>query len=215
VSGAPDTAGSASPGALPLFPLQSVLFPGGRLALKVFEARYLDMVSDCLRRGTGFGVVCLTRGGEVRRASGEVRFESTGVVARIDEVDAEQPGVLRLACRGTHRFRLAAAAEQRPDGLWVAAQPQWLPDDAPTPPAPAVQPAVQALAQAIERLAAQGATPFVEPYRLDDAGWVANRWCEILPIPLGAKQKLMELDDPALRLQLVHEFLAAKGVVSG
>lgn len=202
-------------GTLPLFPLQTVLFPGGRLALKVFEARYLDLVSDCLRRGTGFGVVCLTRGGEVRRATAEVQFEPAGVVARIDAVDAEQPGVLEVACVGTRRFRLSAPAEQRADGLWVGPQAQWLPDDPPTTPAQAVQPTVHALAQAIDRLAAQGTSPFVEPYRYEDAGWVANRWCEILPIPIGAKQKLMELDDPALRLQLVHEFLIAKGVVSG
>lgn len=212
----PAAAAGSEPGqALPLFPLQSVLFPDGRLALKVFEARYLDLVADCLRRDAGFGVVCLISGGEVRRAADSVRFEPTGVVARIDEVDAEQPGVLKLACRGSRRFRLAAPAEQRADGLWVGPRVQWLPDDAPTPPAQALQPTVRALAQAIDRLAALGSSPFVEPYRFDDAGWVANRWCEILPIPTGAKQKLMELDDPALRLQLVHEFLVAKGVVSG
>jgi len=200
--------------ALPLFPLRSVLFPGGRLGLKVFEARYLDLVADCLRRGSGFGVVCLTSGGEVRQDTGVVRFERTGVLARIDEVDSEQPGLLRLACFGTRRFRLAATAAQRADGLWVGTV-EWLPDDEPSMPAPTFQPTVQALAHAIERLSAAGPSPIAEPHRLDDAGWVANRWCELLPVPLGAKQKLMELEDPALRLQLVHEFLVGKGVVKG
>lgn len=203
-------AGGERVDALALFPLRSVLFPGGRLALKVFEARYLDLVSDCLRRATGFGVVCLTSGGEVRHAAQAVHFETTGVLAQIDELDSEQPGVLRLACRGTRRFRLAAPASQRADGLWIGAA-EMLPDDEPSPPAPAMRSTVAALAGAIERLGTP--SPVAEPHRLDDAGWVANRWCELLPIPLGAKQKLMELDDPALRLQLVHEFLVGKGVV--
>jgi hypothetical protein len=201
--------------ALPLFPLRSVLFPGGLLALKVFEARYLDLVSDCLRRQQPFGVVCLLQGGEVRAGqNAAVRFESTGVLARLDEVDSEQPGVLRARCTGTHRFRLAGAAVQQADGLWVGSA-DVLADDEALAPSAELLPTVQALANAIATLKAQGAEPFNLPHRLDDAGWVANRWCEILPISLGAKQKLMELDDPQMRLQLVQDYLRGKGVVSG
>ena len=201
--------------ALPLFPLRSVLFPAGLLALKVFEARYLDLITDCLRRHRPFGVVCLLQGGEVREGKGAaVRFESAGVLARLDEVDGEQPGLLRVRCTGTQRFRLEDGAAQQPDGLWVG-RAQLLPDDAAALPAPSQLPAVQALASAIGKLKAQGAEPFLPPYRLDDAGWVANRWCEILPIPLGAKQKLMELEDPQLRLQLVQDYLQGQGVISG
>jgi Lon protease-like protein len=201
--------------ALPLFPLRSVLFPDGLLALKVFEARYLDLVSDCLRRQQPFGVVCLLQGGEVRAGKGTgVRFESVGVLARLDDVDSEQPGVLRARCSGTRRFRLEGAATQQPDGLWVGSA-SLLPDDEALPPGAAHLPTVQALSNAITTLKEQGAEPFNLPHRLDDAGWVANRWCEILPISLGAKQKLMELDDPQVRLQLVHEYLRSKGVVSG
>ena len=201
--------------ALPLFPLRSVLFPGGLLALKVFEARYLDLVAECLRHQQPFGVVCLLQGGEVRAdKTAAVRFESAGVLARLDDVDSEQPGVLRVRCTGTRRFRLEGAATPQADGLWVG-RAETLPDDAALPPNAAHQPTVQALANAIATLKAQGAEPFHLPHRLDDAGWVANRWCEILPISLGAKQKLMELDDPQLRLQLVHDYLRGKGVVSG
>jgi Lon protease-like protein len=201
--------------ALPLFPLRSVLFPGGLLALKVFEARYLDLVSDCLRRQQPFGVVCLLQGGEVRAGkTAAVRFEGAGVLARLDDVDSEQPGVLRARCTGTRRFRLAGAAAQQADGLWVGSA-VLLPDDPPLVPSVEMLPTVKALSNAIDTLKAQGAEPFNLPHRLDDAGWVANRWCEILPIPLGAKQKLMELDDPQVRLQLVHEYLIGKGVVSG
>lgn len=197
---------------LGLFPLRQVLFPGAKLALKVFEARYLDLVSDCLRRQQPFGVVCLTQGGEVRGGREAVRFETAGVLARIDAVDAEQPGVLELACGGTHRFRLAGEPQAQPDGLWRA-DVRLLPDDEPAAPTADFAPTVRALGQAIEKLQAQGQAPFAAPYRLDDAGWVANRWCELLPISLAAKQKLMELPDPQLRLQLVHEYLVGQGIV--
>ncbi len=80
-------------------------------------------------------------------------------------------------------------------------------------PTPALLPTVKALASAIDALRQQGATPFVEPHRFEDAGWVANRWCEILPIPLAAKQRLMALSDPQSRLRLVDEYLRGKGVV--
>lgn len=205
----------ASPEALPelpLFPLGSVLFPGGLLVLKVFEARYLDLVSDCLRRQRPFGVVCLLQGGEVRAAKGTVQFENVGVLAQLDDVDSEQPGVLRARCTGTRRFRLLGPATQQADGLWVGSV-ELLPDDPGLAPSAELLPTAQALDNAIATLKAQGAEPFRSPHRLDDCGWVANRWCEILPISLGAKQKLMELDDPQVRLQLVHEFLRGKGVV--
>jgi uncharacterized protein len=184
---------------LPLFPLRSVLFPGGKLALKVFEARYLDLVTDCLRRQRPFGVVCLIQGAEVRGAVYDARFETTGVLARLDEVDSVQAGLLQARCTGTQRFTLDGAAAQQADGLWTASA-TLLPDDEHHIPVAAVMPTVQALAGAIATLKMQGSTPFYEPYRLDDAGWVANRWCEILPIARGAKQKLMELQDPTMRL---------------
>ena len=81
-------------------------------------------------------------------------------------------------------------------------------------PAPAMLATVKALAQAIATLKAQGSLPIAEPFRLDDAGWVANRWCELLPISLAAKQKLMALPSPSSRLALVDEYLRGKGVVS-
>jgi uncharacterized protein len=199
---------------LPLFPLRSVLFPGGLLMLKVFEARYLDLVSDCLRRQQPFGVVCLLQGSEARAGkSAAVRFENAGVLARLDDVDSEQPGVLRARCTGTRRFRLDGAAAQQADGLWVG-RAELLPEDPALPPNAEHLATVRALSNAIATLKEQGAEPFNLPHQLDDAGWVANRWCEILPISLGAKQKLMELDDPQVRLQLVHEYLRGKGVVS-
>ena len=200
------------PEPLPLFPLQTVLFPGALLGLKVFEARYLDLVANCLRTGQPFGVICLRQGAEVGHVAAPVQLEQVGVLAHIDDVDAEQPGILHLRCTGGQRFRLAGPATQRDDGLWQArAEP--VDDDPVRAPGPAVMQTVNALAEAIDKLRSQNKLPFAPPYRLDDAGWVANRWCELLPVSLAAKQKLMELDDPVIRLSLVDGFLRDKKVI--
>jgi len=196
---------------LPLFPLQTVLFPGGQLGLKVFEARYVDLVTRCLRERSAFGVICLRQGAEAGR--GPVALEPVGTLAHIDDVDSEQAGILRVRCHGGERFTLDGDPVQQADGLWVA--PVLAVDDDPVEvPEPAMLGTVQALAQAIANLRAQGQLPFLEPFRLDDAGWVANRWCEILPISLAAKQKLMALESPGLRLKIVDEYLRGKQVVS-
>ena len=196
---------------IPLFPLQTVLFPGGLLALKVFEARYLDLVSTCLREGTPFGVVGLRRGPEVRRPDAAVDLEPCGVLAELIDVDGTQAGILQVRCRGTQRFEVTTTRQEH-DGLWLA-NTRAIPDDEDVPPTPDRVDTVRGLASAIATLKAQGAEPFLQPYHFDNAGWVANRWCEILPISAAAKQRLMELPDPSVRLQLVDEFLRSKGVV--
>lgn len=197
---------------VPLFPLQTVLFPGGILGLKVFEARYLDLMGHCLRQQEPFAVVCLRQGSEVQRGSGAMRLEACATLARLDEVDADQPGILQIRCIGTQRVRLGHTWQQ-PDGLWRA-QGEPVSADPMVAPTEVLQPSVQALTEAIASLQEQGLEPFTLPHALEDAGWVANRWCEILPISLAAKQRLMELEDPLMRLQLVDEFLRTKGVVS-
>lgn len=197
--------------ALALFPLQTVLFPDGLLSLKVFEARYLDLVGSCLREGKPFGVVALKQGSEVRHGVEKVAFESLGTLAELIDVDSAQPGILQVRCRGLQRFEVKSSSQQ-PDGLWVA-EAACLPDDEAAPPAEPMHDTVRGLANAIARLKSQGSEPFLAPYRFDDASWVANRWCEILPISLLAKQKLMELPDGQVRLKIVDEFLRGKGVV--
>jgi Lon protease-like protein len=201
------------PDPLPLFPLQMVLFPDGLLPLKIFEARYLDLVSHCLRRGEPFGVVCITRGAEAGSNADGMRIEAVGVLARIDEVDAEQMGILKLRCTGTSRFRLTQPPVQRHDGLWVAASVELIADDEPAAVQAQFHPAVEGLKDAAAQLQSQGTTPFMPPLRWDDAGWVANRWCELLPVAMSAKQRLMELEDPVTRLRLVDEFLRSRQVL--
>jgi uncharacterized protein len=196
---------------LPLFPLQAVLFPGGLLSLKVFEARYLDLISACLRENRPFGVVALRQGGEVRKAGEAVVMETIGTLAQLIDVDSAQHGILQVRCRGTQRFEVQSR-DQQPDGLWQA-QAKLLDDDIVIAPSEGLIETVRGLANAIATLKQQGSEPFLKPFRFESAGWVANRWCEILPISTAAKQKLMELPDPQVRLQLVDEFLRTKGVV--
>lgn len=196
---------------IPLFPLQAVLFPGGLLSLKVFETRYLDLVSACLRESKPFGVVSLRQGAELRKPGETVVTESIGTLAELMDVDSAQQGILQVRCRGTQRFEVLSR-EQQADGLWQA-QARLLPDDEATLPTDKLVETVRGLANAIATLKRQGSEPFLKPFLFDNSGWVANRWCEILPISVAAKQKLMELPDPQVRLQLVDEFLRTKGVV--
>ena len=197
---------------LPLFPLQAVLFPEGLLKLRVFEARYLDLATLCLRTGAPFGVVCILDGSEVRHAGDKpTRFEAIGVLAHVRDLDAEQAGILTLRCQGSQRFTLAAPA-QRGDGLWLAQAQVHADDDRQAVP-PEQSACAKALADAFTALAAHGHEQFPLPHRLDDAGWVANRWCELLPIAMAAKQRLMALDEPLLRLKLVDDYLRGQGVV--
>lgn len=202
------------PDPLPLFPLQLVLFPGAVLPLRVFEARYLDLITNCLRTRQVFGVICLRSGAESGRSNSAVQLEDVGVLAQVDEVEAEQAGLLRVLCTGGQRFRIVGGPTQQGNGLWVA-HAERVAEDPVRLPGPAMLQTVSALAETIRKLHAQDRQPFLPPYRLDDAGWVANRWCELLPVPLAAKQKLMALTDPVIRLSLVDGFLRDKKVVIG
>jgi Lon protease-like protein len=197
----------AGAGELPLFPLRMVLFPDGLLELKIFEARYLDLMSRCMREELPFGVVCLKSGREVKGAEG-IDLCDVGTTAELVEVDSASAGILLVRCRGGTRFALGAT-RQEPDGLWVGTTTAIDADPVVAPSASHAD-IVKSLAEAIAALAAQGATPFFEPHRLDDAGWVANRWCEILPLPVEAKQRLMTLADPLARLEVVDSLMRVR-----
>jgi hypothetical protein len=200
---------------LPLFPLNSVLFPGGVLALRVFEVRYLDMVRKCHHAGAPFGVVALTQGDEVRHAGApDERFHDIGTLAVIEKIDNPQPGLITLLCRGSQRFRITQRSHL-PHGLWVANVEQ-LAADLPVPIPEDLLTTATTLAQVLASLrehyndAATAISP--TPTQLADCGWVANRWCELLPIPLELKQQLMDLDNPLVRLELVGDVLERTGI---
>lgn len=203
---------------LPLFPLGTVLFPGGLLPLRIFEVRYLDMVRKCHRHGAPFGVVALRSGAEVQRpaddgAAGEAfaqeSFDSVGTLATITEFSAPQPGLMMIRCTGLQRFTVRRS-EKLKHGLWVADVARIAPDQ-PVPVPPDLRPVSEALGRLIRTLQGKGLAaedlPLQPPFELDDCGWVANRWCELLSLPLELKQRLMALDNPLLRLELVGDLL--------
>lgn len=200
---------------LPLFPLASVLFPDGVLALRVFEVRYLDMVRKCHQTGAPFGVVCLTQGSEVRRAGApDEQFHDVGTLGVIEQLASPQPGLITLVCKGTDRFRITQR-NHLVHGLWIASVSQ-LDRDLSIPIPEDLKKTATALTQVLHTLHARDAlnpaATLPTPEQLDDCGWVANRWCELLPVPMELKQRLMELDNPLVRLELVGDVLERTGI---
>ena len=198
----------------PLFPLRSVLFPGGQLPLRIFEPRYLDMVQRCHARDEPFGVVALTAGDEVRRREGEgflvEAFHDVGTLARIEHFERVRPGLIEIRARGSQRFRVLGR-RCLSHGLWVG-RLEPLPDDAPVSVPDDLRLAARQLQDVLHGWAAgpDGAEPPVQPPLCwDDAGWLSNRWAELLPMALDARQRLMAMDSPLLRLELVVDRLDA------
>ena len=181
---------------IPLFPLGTVLFPGGPLPLRIFEPRYIDLVSRCLRDGSGFGVVLISEGAE---AGGPALTFDVGTYARIVDFSRQDDGLLGIRAQGERRFRILERRRAR-DGLNLA-DVQWLPDD-PAVPLPAE---FADLAPALEAVLDQVGEPYATlERRLDDAAWVAGRLAEIVPLPPGHKQHCLELDDPVERLRFMR-----------
>lgn len=201
---------------LPLFPLGTVLFPDGLLSLRIFEVRYLDMIAKCHKAGAPFGVVSLTQGQEVRQPGVTESFSQVGTLATIRDFETPQPGLLLIRATGAQRFRITAS-DQLKHGLWVADVERLAPDMA-VPVPEDLKPTAEALRRLIDSLQLRpghaGPMPLLPPWRLDDCGWVANRWCELLPLPVPLKQRLMELDNPLVRLELVSDVLARTGITT-
>ncbi len=208
---------------LPLFPLATVLYPGGILSLRIFEVRYLDMIGKCQKAGAPFGVVCLTEGSEVRKLDASTgdgngfakeNFHSVGTLATITAFSAPQSGLMVIRCEGTQRFEINRR-EKLGHGLWIA-DVRHLPSDKEVKVPEDLEPAANALGKLINNLRKHERLdepmPLVHPRNLDDCGWVANRWCELLPIPTELKQQLMQLDNPLLRLELVSDILQRTGI---
>ncbi len=194
---------------LPLFPLGTVLVPGAWLPLRIFEVRYLDMVQRCHREGTPFGVVCLVRGAEVDSAGAPVEaFARVGTAAMIEQLDRPQAGLINIRSRGMRRFRVQSAEKGR-YGLWTG-QVEWLPEDEPVPIPDDLAELASSLRGILLPLGQRH--PELFAHDADDpgwgqAGWVANRWCELLPVPPDRRQQLLEVDSPLLRLELVSDEL--------
>ena len=209
---------------LPLFPLQTVLFPGGVLPLRIFEVRYLDLIQRCQKEGAPFGVVCLTQGSEVRLAPGAgdatsaaESFHAVGTLAHIESFERPQPGLMMIRCRGGRRFRLQRS-EQMKHGLWTG-EAEYLDED-PLVSVPAdllpVRVGLERLLQHMQSQAQPGdELPIQAPLQWDDCGWLAHRWCDILPVSPQLKQQFLTVDSPLLRLELVGDLLTRLKIGSG
>ena len=184
---------------LPIFPLSTVLFPEGVLPLRIFEPRYLDMVADCLRNDAGFGV-CLLRGG--REVGPAAPCHDVGTLARIEDWEQGEEGLLHIAARGRQRFRLLDARVQ-PNQLTLG-EVEWLEPEAVVP----VPAGARLLPGLLGRLLEELGPPFDRlARREDDLGWVTARLTEILPLPLATKQAWLEAADPQQRAEGLLEFL--------
>ena len=179
---------------IPLFPLNIVLFPDGRLPLRIFETRYLDMVRRCMRESVGFGVVLIRSGGEV----GHAETYDVGTMAKIVDFHQLQDGLLGLSCVGEQRFRIHSRRRQG-DGLNIAEVEALLPE--PSTPLPERH---APLADLLESVLPQlGETYAGITMHLDDAVWVGHRLAEILPMAPPDKQRCLEIEDPVQRLDML------------
>lgn len=189
---------------VPIFPLGTVLYPGTRLPLRIFEPRYMDMAKACLRDGLPFGV-CLIREGE--EVGAPAVPESVGCLARIGEWDMRTLGILNVTAEGGERFRLLAT-KTTPAGL-ILGDIARIAAEGPVE-TPGLAPSAGFVRKVIE---AVGEARFAPPHRYDDASWVGFRLAEILPLRVAVKQMLLELTDPGARIEILHRFLRERKLV--
>jgi len=184
------------PGEIPLFPLSTVVFPGGPLPLRIFETRYIDLVRRCMRDGSGFGVVLLREGAEVGVPA--VTYD-VGTYARIVDFSQQPDGLLGIRATGERRFRILERRRAR-DGLNLA-DVEWRGEERAEP----LPEEFADLAPAIDAILTQAGEPYASlERRLDDAAWISGRLAEILPVPVVHKQHCLELDDPVERLRYLR-----------
>jgi hypothetical protein len=190
---------------VPIFPLQTVLFPGALLPLRIFEVRYMDMAKACLKEGGPFGICLIREGHEVGTPAVP---EAVGCLARIAECDMEELGILKVTAEGLERFRIVSSEVNRA-GLIVGEVERHEPEGE-------VRDAA-GLAESADFLrkviAGIGEQRFASPFRFEDASWVGFRLAEILPLRNDVKQKLLELTEPALRLAILHRFLRQQKLI--
>mgnify|MGYP000185021039 CR=1 FL=1 len=184
---------------IPLFPLNTVLFPGGVLPLRLFEQRYLDMAAACMKENKPFGICLIDEGGETGKAA---RPHAVGTLAEIIDWEMEQLGILQITTRGLQRFRILAQEVGANQSL--SARVEVIQNNGPLPLPVEAKCMLPLLQRIIKDL---GPARIPEPHWLDEAEWVGFRICEVLPIQNLAKQKLLELEDPISRLEILEKYL--------
>ena len=190
---------------LPIFPLQTVLYPGAVLPLRIFEVRYMDMARDCLRESRPFGVCLIKEGQEVGTPAIP---EKVGCIARIAECDMEELGILKVKAEGVERFRIVSSEVNR-QGLIIGEVEKYEPETEATDAAGRAE-CAEFLGKVIAGI---GTERFAEPFRFEDASWVSFRLAEILPLRNDVKQKLLELTDATLRIAILHRFLKQQKLI--
>jgi uncharacterized protein len=192
---------------IPLFALGSILFPEGRMNLRVFEQRYMDMAKSCMKNAAPFGVVLIATGEEVNSRTGiSTTVEKVGTLATIADWDMQQLGVLQLTVAGGNRFAIQAHRTLE-NGLLVGTV-SLIGDD--TKPENA---ALTACANLLQKILSQLGNP-ATPSKYHDAMWVSFRLTEILPLNMTVKQKMLELTDAGMRLDILHKFLVDQGLIA-
>ena len=188
---------------LPLFPLHGVLVPGAALDLRIFERRYLDMVGECGRNGSGFGICLILEGNEAGTPATPVAF---GTEAVIEDFGNTPEGLLSLRVRGRRRFHVLRT-RVRDTGL-IVANIEWRDDVAPSS---RLRPEHALLAELLRRILLQVDAGHVDPdpALFDDAAWTGWRLAELLPLSMPQRQALLQLDDPHARLQYLLDGIAA------
>lgn len=195
------TSAPATTAGAPLFPLSTVLFPGGPLPLRIFEARYVDMVRHCMRQRCPFGVLLIRVGSEVG-ASGGAETSEIGTTARIVDFNSLPDGLLGITCIGERKFSVVKRWQQ-PDGLHVG-DIQFIPPDERLDLPGEFQHLGQLLRKVLPELGDLYANV---PKHFTDASWVGMRLAEILPISLSEKQYCLELNDPLMRLARLNPLI--------
>jgi len=190
---------------IPIFPLQTVLYPGMLLPLRIFEVRYMDMAKECMKHGTPFGVCLIREGQEVGAPAVP---ETIGCMASLADIDMEELGILKVVAKGGERFRIAASEVTR-QGL-IVAEVERLEAEADAIEAPGLVECADFLRKLIAGI---GAERFAQPFLFDNASWVGFRLAEILPLRVDVKQKLLEVTDATLRLAVLHKFLRQQKLI--
>ena len=193
---------------IPLFPLSHGVFPDGVLRLQIFEVRYLDLIRRCHREQTPFGVAWLAQGNEVAVPGQTPRLHAMGTLAHIEDLQPVQAALLRVRCVGGRRFTLGAL-EAGPFGVWYG-DVEYVPEDLPVPIPTDLQPLANRLGKGIAQAQSDqllDQLPLQAPYRLDECGWVANRWAELLPLTAEEKLALLAEADPLVRMEQVGRYL--------
>lgn len=189
---------------LPVFPLNTVLLPGGVQSLQIFEPRYLDMISQCMRGSHEFVITLIKDGDEVEP---DPAIHTTGVVVRIADWDVGNNGLLNIVVRATDKVRILMHWS-REDHLMMG-EIERLPPE----PQRELPPEFASMAEMLGRTLTQLGSPYNDEVHLDDASWVSGRLTELIPLRLERKQELLELDDPLSRLFLLRDDMLSLDII--